>query len=102
MLNDWIQWLSSRTLSEVLLLTWPLLCVDGLRYCLATVVMCLWDGLLDAGKLLGLSGRAQPAYAPSVCVVLAGLNEADTVGAGKIFRTEVRDRCDMRTGKVMD
>ena len=81
MLIDWIRWLSLRSPSELLLLTWPLLCVDGLRYCLATVAMCLYDGLLDGWKLLTQSSRAQPSYAPSVCVVLAGLNEADTVGA---------------------
>jgi len=80
MLTDWIHWISSRTLSELLLVVWPLLCVDGLRYGLSTVLMCLYDAVRDG--LDWLSGRHAPPndFRPQVCVVLAGLNEADTVG----------------------
>lgn len=80
MFTDWIHWISSRTLSEVLLVTWPLLCIDGLRYGLSTVLMCLVDAVRDG--LRWVRGTAEPKsdFRPEVCVVLAGLNEADTVG----------------------
>ncbi|MDC0935014.1 glycosyltransferase [Pirellulales bacterium] len=81
MLTDWIRWISSRTIGEVLLLTWPLLCVDGLRYGLATVLMCLWDAVRDGTRRLCRRPRHAVDFRPHVCVVLAGLNEADTVGA---------------------
>ncbi len=82
MLTDWIHWLSSKTSAELVLMTLPLACVDGLRYCVASVMMCLWDAGRELLRLprCGAAG-AEPGYAPSVCVVLAGLNEADTVAA---------------------
>ncbi|MEQ8837687.1 MAG: glycosyltransferase family 2 protein, partial [Lacipirellulaceae bacterium] len=80
MLIDWIHWISSRTLTELLFVTWPLLCIDGLRYGLSTVLMCLIDAVRDG--LRWLSGAAEPVcdFRPEICVVLAGLNEADTIG----------------------
>ncbi|TWT72684.1 Poly-beta-1,6-N-acetyl-D-glucosamine synthase [Posidoniimonas polymericola] len=81
MLTAWIQWLSSRTLGELLLIAWPLLCVDGLRYGLATVVMCLADAVRDVVDWLRDGPASQEEFRPPICVVLAGLNEADTIGA---------------------
>ncbi len=82
MLTDWIHWLSLLTYDELLLIVLPLICFDTLRYCLASVMMCLWDSSIDFYcQLRGIQRESQPANYPSVCVVLAGLNEAETVGA---------------------
>ncbi|MAT68121.1 MAG: hypothetical protein CMJ58_01205 [Planctomycetaceae bacterium] len=81
MLIDWIRWISSRTLGELLLLTWPLLCIDGVRYGLATVVMCLWDAAREATGWLLRRPAPRDDFQPHVSVVLAGLNEADTIEA---------------------
>lgn len=80
MFTDWIHWISSRTLSEVLLVTWPLLCIDGLRYGLSSVLMCLGDAVRDGLRWLRGVAKPESDFRPEVCVVLAGLNEADTVG----------------------
>jgi len=72
MWTDWIHWLSSISPDELLLIVLPLVCFDGVRYCFLTMAMCLWDAV---------RGRrtAQPPHYPTVCVILAGLNEAETI-----------------------
>ncbi|MGI9429403.1 MAG: glycosyltransferase family 2 protein [Bythopirellula sp.] len=76
MWTGWIHWLSSIAPDELLLIVMPLICLDGVRYCFASVAMCLWD------TLRGFWHRntpPQPPYYPDVCVILAGLNEAETI-----------------------
>lgn len=58
----------------------PLLCLDAPRYVLSSVVMCLWDTLHGWFAETKVVSPQQP-YTPSVCVVLAGLNEAETIEA---------------------
>jgi len=78
MWTDWIHWLSSIGLEELILIVMPLICFDGLRYCFASVAMCLWDASCEIWHRLRPKA-AQPPYYPSVCVILAGLNEAETI-----------------------
>lgn len=82
MLIDWTHWLSSLRVDQLLWLLSPLLMLDAPRYAVGSVVMCLWDFV--AG-VVGWSTRSKsdPGYArcPSVCVVVAGINEAATLGA---------------------
>ncbi len=79
MWTGWIHWLSSIAPNELLLIVLPLICFDGVRYCFASVAMCLWD----AGKDYLQSGgsRTAPPYHPTVCVILAGLNESETIAS---------------------
>jgi len=74
MWTDWIHWLSSIRPDELLLIVLPLLCFDGVRYCFASVAMCLWDAARDL-----LPSETRPPYYPDVCVILAGLNESETI-----------------------
>lgn len=93
MCNDWIHWLSSQHPDELLGLLLPVLCVDGLRYTLGAVVMCLCDVAAHAWRaLLGRPAPPQFSYCPSVCAILAGLNEADTIAAtlGSLYGTYPR------------
>ena len=103
MWTDWIHWLSSISPDELLLIVAPLVCLDGVRYCFASIAMCVWDALrelfypsplvkarvFDPGSRItpsptpslkekGTSGDHKPYY-PSVCVILAGLNESETI-----------------------
>ena len=78
MWTGWIHWLSSIAPNELLLIVMPLLCLDGVRYCFASVAMCLWDA--SRGLWRGKTSGPSP-YDPSVCVILAGLNEAATIVA---------------------
>ena len=85
MWTAWIQWLSSIAHEELLLVVLPLICVDGVRYCFASVAMCLYD----AGRELGRRSRVASTqrakesadYYPQVCVILAGLNESETIAS---------------------
>lgn len=111
MWTDWIHWLSSIAPNELLLIVLPLLCFDGVRYCFASVAMCLWDATqeliprrspssppplqgegLGEGSAAGTnydyltphpspSSKEKPTvgYLPDVCVILAGLNESETI-----------------------
>lgn len=81
MWTDWIHWLSSIAPSELLLIVLPLLCFDGVRYCFASVAMCLWDACtsLTSQTRSPSEGAEDGSYCPSVCVILAGLNEAETI-----------------------
>jgi cellulose synthase/poly-beta-1,6-N-acetylglucosamine synthase-like glycosyltransferase len=82
MLTDWIHWLSSLSRDQLLAIYLGLLLVDTPRYVLGKVVLCLWDGARDLWRWVRGTLRA-PSYShcPSVCVILAGYNEADTIGA---------------------
>ena len=79
MLSDLIHWLSYRTWNEVLLLLVGLMLLDGPRYCLATTCMCLYDWVADT--LNPKRGQEEYDHCPSVCVVIAGLNESEVVAA---------------------
>jgi poly-beta-1,6-N-acetyl-D-glucosamine synthase len=80
MLNDWIHWLSSLNSRELLTFVWGLLVVDGFRYGFAKVIMCLIDFGQDVVKwLCGTSNASEEDWVPSVGVILAGYNEAETI-----------------------
>jgi cellulose synthase/poly-beta-1,6-N-acetylglucosamine synthase-like glycosyltransferase len=59
-----------------------LLLTDGPRYALSKLVLCLWDCGRDSWRwLLGTAPVRDFAYCPSVGVVIAGHNEAETIEA---------------------
>lgn len=81
MLTDWIHWLSSVPPDELPLLLAPILLLDISRYAAGSVVICLWDCARDIVRLIqGKDQERSFRYCPSVCVVVAGLNEAETIG----------------------
>ena len=79
---DWLHWLSSLNLDELLVIVGGLLLFDAPRYTLTTVAFCIWDWVRLAWPG---SDRAQHPQAydfcPAVSVVLVGHNEADTISA---------------------
>jgi len=79
MLTIWIHWLSSLGPDKLLALFGGLFLLDAPRYTLSKVVMCLWDW--GRGLWEGFRGGGGYTHCPSVCVVLAGYNEADTIEA---------------------
>jgi len=95
MWTDWIHWLSSIAPEELLLIVLPLICFDGVRYCFASIAMCLWDavrelwrrsprlcqGMKTATTQSPGGAEGYIAHYPDVCVILAGLNEAATIGS---------------------
>ena len=81
MWTAWIHWLSSITPDELLLIVLPLICFDGVRYCFASVAMCLGDASRELWQSACRTTRQRPPYYPDVCVILAGLNEAETIGS---------------------
>ena len=81
MLSDWIHWLSSKQADELVYALLPLLLLDAPRYCVAGILLCTWDMCRSLLGLLRGPADTRLHHAPSVCVVLAGLNEANTVGS---------------------
>lgn len=80
MFIDWTHWLLSIHPDELALLLLPLLLLDAPRYALGVAVLWLWDYLIEL--FTWARGGAPPhpyTECPSVCVVVAGLNEADTI-----------------------
>lgn len=79
MFIDWIHWLSSHSRDELLWLLAPVLLFDVTRYSCGFVVLfwCDFLCLALAGRSIGQQDARR--HCPSICVVVAGLNEADTV-----------------------
>ncbi len=84
MFTDWTHWLSSLSTDELQWLLAPILLLDVTRYSLGFVCLLVYD---YAKIVWGLFCRQlqveKPAYAhcPDICVIIAGLNEADTVAS---------------------
>ncbi len=81
MLIDWIHWLSSLHQSELLLILSPILLLDAPRYAIGSLMVWVCDFTGDI--IRGLTGRPEIVrfdHAPQVCVIIAGLNEAESLG----------------------
>jgi cellulose synthase/poly-beta-1,6-N-acetylglucosamine synthase-like glycosyltransferase len=81
-LLDWTHWLSSLHPDQLLMLLGGLLLMDAPRYAFSKIIMCLWDSGLNFWQW-ARGHQAEPAftYCPSVCVVIAGYNEEETIEA---------------------
>lgn len=78
MLTDWISWLYSMPQAELIFLLCPLILFDSARYSIAALSMWTVDAVSDAWSWLRGGPQDEPyTYCPTVCVVVAGLNEAD-------------------------
>ncbi len=89
MWNEWIYWLSSIPRDELLWIVLPLLLFDGLRYCFTS--LCVWSYdfacRLNPRKLwergtgedFGDTHSARYRYCPSISLIVAGLNEGESL-----------------------
>jgi cellulose synthase/poly-beta-1,6-N-acetylglucosamine synthase-like glycosyltransferase len=78
---DWTHWLSSMPAEQFVLLLVPLLFVDMPRYTIGLTGMCVWDFVRSS--LASLAGQGETTsydHCPSISLVIAGLNEAATIG----------------------
>lgn len=80
MLAEWYFWVCSLRPDELLMVLGVLLLVDAPRYVYSVLGMAVWDILKSfrTGKLPG-PGVNDYGYTPTVSVVVAGHNEADTI-----------------------
>lgn len=80
MLTNWCFWVCSLRPDELILVLGVLLLVDAPRYAYSVLGMAIWDiaKSLKTGRLPG-PGMVDFDYEPSVSVVVAGHNEADTI-----------------------
>lgn len=82
MFTDWTHWLSQKHPEQLLALLWALLLADSPRYAVSRIIMVAWDMLRDSWLwFCGIEEQETFHYCPTVCVVIAGYNEADTVEA---------------------
>lgn len=90
MFTDWMHWLSSLHRDEFWLIMGGLILVDAPRYALSQAAMCLWDFAKRCIAMLHTSpSDVSSPYLPTVCVILAGYNEAETIEAtlGSVWGT---------------
>lgn len=80
MLVEWYYWVCSLRPDELLLVMGFLLLVDAPRYAYSVLAMAAWDiaRMFRSGRLPG-PGVDDRGYLPTVSVVVAGHNEADTI-----------------------
>ncbi len=80
MIVEWYNWVISMRLDEILIVLGILLLVDAPRYVYSVLFMAFWDAIRSAwtGELPG-PHATEYEYHPSVSVVIAGHNEADTI-----------------------
>lgn len=87
MLIDWIHWLRSLPPDKLFWLLWPVLLLDAPRYALVAVYVWLSDiaaSLLSWFSSFGTRdkpGDLRFEHCPSVCAIIAGLNEAASLDA---------------------
>lgn len=80
MLTDWLHWLTSLTPTELVTILGVLLFVDGSRYVYCTASMALFDlGQSCWNWWRGVQSPERYAHCPTVCVLLVGHNEGDTI-----------------------
>ncbi len=81
MLSDWIFWLSSMPLDELLLLVLPVLMLDGLRYSCLALIVWFDDFLRDGWQYFRSPSNddASHDYCPSISLIIAGLNEGESI-----------------------
>lgn len=80
MWTDWFHWLTSLTPTELLSILGILLFVDGTRYALCMSCMAAFDAVHWCWNwLCGVSATDRYLMCPSVCVLLVGHNEGDTI-----------------------
>ncbi|MEQ9412133.1 MAG: glycosyltransferase family 2 protein [Fuerstiella sp.] len=80
MLIEWYYWVMSMRADELMFVLGILLFVDAPRYAYSVLAMAFWDVLKSGwtGRLPVSEGDSW-AYCPTVSVVIAGHNEADTI-----------------------
>lgn len=80
LLIDWYYWVAGMRPDELLVILGVLLLVDAPRYAYSVIAMSFWDTfkLVWTGSLPGPSTDGYQ-YQPTVSVVIAGYNEAETI-----------------------
>lgn len=82
MLMDWLHWLQEIRPEELALVLILLLVVDAPRYAWSAVAMACWDIMRTICGTVLRRRRRPPrfsVYRPTVSVLIAGYNEADTI-----------------------
>jgi cellulose synthase/poly-beta-1,6-N-acetylglucosamine synthase-like glycosyltransferase len=81
-LTDWVYWLTTLHPDQLLAVLGALLLIDGPRYAVSKLALCLWDMGAGFGRwVCGIRHTPTYTYCPSVCVVLAGYNEENDIEA---------------------
>lgn len=80
MLTDWFHWLTALRFDELAVILGVLLFVDGTRYACCSLCMATFDVIhVLLNWMCGVQPVAGYSQCPSVCVLLVGHNEGDTI-----------------------
>ena len=75
-----VQWLSSQSTEQIALLCAPMLLLDGVRYTIGTALIWLCDLWEEFWRVCWGRPDESLTHLPQCCAVVAGLNEADSLG----------------------
>jgi len=80
MLTDWSHWISSLHTDQLFWALLPILLFDAPRYALGSLAVWAFDFMKEATRSVwGIADQRHYTHCPSVCVIIAGLNEAETL-----------------------
>ncbi|MCX7420998.1 MAG: glycosyltransferase family 2 protein [Planctomycetia bacterium] len=80
MLTDWLHWLTTLRFDELAVILGVLLFVDSTRYVYGTLCMAAVDVVRGLSNWLrGVRPATEYSQCPTVCVLLVGHNEGDTI-----------------------
>lgn len=81
MFHGWLRWLSSLSTVELLWVLAPIFLLDAPRYALGTLAVWFCDFCEHSvNALLGRETARRFDHQPRCCAIVAGLNEADSLG----------------------
>lgn len=79
--ESWMHWLTSLNPDELLWAFAPILMLEAPRYAVGTLALWIVDFTSDCwDRLLGRHEAERFTYQPRCCAIVAGLNEADSLG----------------------
>ena len=81
LVHQWLQWVNSLSPAELLWVLAPILMMDAPRYALGTLAVWLCDFCEHLSNIVwGREETGNFAHQPRCCAIVAGLNEADSLG----------------------
>jgi biofilm PGA synthesis N-glycosyltransferase PgaC len=81
MLVQWYHWISEMRTTELIGMMAGFLLIDGPRYALSRILVLTYDLFTQLWKLLSGAPSREFSHCPSMTVIIAGYNEAETIHA---------------------
>lgn len=81
MLLQWYHWISAMHTTELIGLMAGFLLIDGPRYALSRILVLSYDLVAELWRMISGARKREFTHCPSMTVIIAGYNEAETIAA---------------------